>query len=248
MATESEHALFITGGAQRVGSEIALFFARRGWHIAVHYNQSATAAAEVVAQCEALGARAVAVSADFSADFDAAALLQQAHETVGPLTCLINSAAIIEKDRLDSLTHTGFHRHQQINCFAPLKLIQAFVAHVSTHGQTDPSIINLADGMQGWSLSPLYLSYAMSKYGVFALTECLAAELAPVIRINTIGVGLTLPNSHDGPDTFERLARQLPLQRPSTPREICETIAYLLAAPSVTGQHILLNGGKHLPD
>lgn len=247
MATQSDQALLVTGGAQRVGREIALYFAARGWHIAVHYNQSATAAADVVAQCEAQGVRATAVAADFSADFDAAALLQQAQETVGPLTCLINSAAIIEKDGLDDLTHAAFHRHQQINCFAPLKLIQAFAAHVTAHGQANASIVNLADGMLGWSLSPLYLSYALSKYGVFALTECLAGALAPAIRINTVGVGLTLPNSHDGPDTFDRLARQMPLQRPSSPQEICETIAYLLAAPSVTGQHILLNGGKHLP-
>lgn len=238
-----EYAL-ITGGATRIGRAIALDLARHGHAIAIHYHRSESAAHQTLAELHALGVKACGLQADFAADFDAASLFQQAQNELGhPITCLINSAAAFEKDGLSNCTAQGFEQHMRINLFAPLMLIQAFVAQCPSQG----SIINLGDGTYGWSYSSKYLTYALSKCGLMELAELLALELAPAIRINSIGLGPSLAGEQDDAETFDRLAKRFPLQQVSSPQEVCETVRYLMAAHSVTGQRILLNGGLQCP-
>lgn len=242
--TLSPQTVLITGGAIRIGRSIALHMAQQGWSVAIHYRESSSQAQELADDVRALGVQAVIIQADFGEDFDAAYLIEQA-ASIGPVSCLINNAAIIEKDGLSNLSSELFHRHMQINCYAPLKLIQAFAAHHQTHPAENACIINLSDGTYGWSMSSKFLSYALSKSGLNALTDMLAHDLAPQIRINTIGLAPTLPNENDPPGLFERHAERSPMQRTSTPEEVCRTIDYLLSASNVTGQHILLTGGLH---
>jgi NAD(P)-dependent dehydrogenase (short-subunit alcohol dehydrogenase family) len=70
--------------------------------------------------------------------------------------------------------------------------------------------------------------------------------LAPAIRINAIGPGPVLPSVHQSAASFSRLCATLPLQRGTSPEEICRAIHFILAAPAMTGQMIVLDGGQHL--
>lgn len=243
--SHTDKAALITGGAVRVGRAIALHLARQGWSIAIHYRHSREEADETVKALIALGVKATSVQADFAQPFDATALFTQVTHTIGPIDCLINSAAIIEKDTLETADWQHFHDHLRVNAFAPLALIQAYAAYRKTYHPSPACVINLTDGTYGWSLSSKFLSYALSKHTLANLTEMLAVELAPYIRINAIGMGPTLPNAQDPKGLFERHAGRAPTQEVSSPEEVCRTIDYLLAAPNVTGQQILLTGGLH---
>jgi NAD(P)-dependent dehydrogenase (short-subunit alcohol dehydrogenase family) len=242
--TSGKKAL-ITGGAKRVGRALALHLAQAGYDIAIHYHRSETEAAETLRELETFGVQAVAVQADFANTFDAEKLLDEAQRAIGAIDCLINSASVFSKDTLNNFTDAQFHGHMQVNLYAPLALIRAFKHHVDAHALQDASIINLGDGTMGWSYSSKFLSYTLSKGGLMQLSTLLAAELAPAIRINAIGLGPSLPGEIDDENMFARLAARSPLKRVSNTQEICHTVDYLLATPSITGQTILLNSGLH---
>lgn len=237
--------MLITGAALRIGREIALHFAAAGWNIAIHYRRSDEAAKILAAECGAIGVKTTLVQADFSNDFDADALFDTIARDIGAVNVLINNASSFNKDTLSTATHEQFHQHMQVNLYAPIKMIQSYANHVKMHQLTDCSIINLGDGTRGWSLSSKFLSYSLSKLGLMQLSELLAIELAPAIRINAIGLGPSLAGEVDDANMFDRLKQRSPLKQNSSPQEVCQTINYLLATPTITGQSILLNGGLH---
>jgi NAD(P)-dependent dehydrogenase (short-subunit alcohol dehydrogenase family) len=92
-------------------------------------------------------------------------------------------------------------------------------------------------------VSPLFLSYSLSKIGLENATRLLADDLAPRIRVNAIAPGPTIEGKHDKKDTFSRLQQFIPLERNSSLKEVCDTVRYILAMPSLTGQTIALSGG-----
>lgn len=243
--TSSAKTVLITGAAKRVGRAIALHLARQGWNVALHYSTSEAEAQVLKAELLALGVKACCIQADFSMMADAGEVLRQAAQEIGPVHCLINNASLFEKDGLGTLTPERFEHHQRINLLSPLLLIEAFAAQVHLHGARNASVINLGDGDVGWSLSSNYLSYALSKLGLMSLSGLLALELAPAIRINSIGLGLTLPGEVEDADMFERMKQRSPLKQLSSPDEVCRTIDFLLATPTITGQAILLSSGFH---
>lgn len=239
-------SVLITGGAKRVGRAIADHLATLGYAVAIHYHQSKIDADQLVETLRRRGAQACAVQADFSGAFDAAALFDAAATQIGPIHHLINAASVFSRDTLQTATAETFASHQQVNLFSPLRLIQAMQEHVRHHQLEQASIINLGDGIKGWSLSPLFLSYALSKVGLAELAALLAAELAPTIRINTLALGLTLAGSMDGDDVFARLAEKTPMQQTSSLDDVCHAVEYLLKARNVTGQTLSLSGGRQL--
>jgi NAD(P)-dependent dehydrogenase (short-subunit alcohol dehydrogenase family) len=97
-----------------------------------------------------------------------------------------------------------------------------------------------------WKPTPYFLSYTVSKMGLWTLTQTLALALAPRIRVNGIGPGPTLPSARQTPEQFAAQCRALPLGRGTTPGEICGAIRFILSAPAMTGQMIALDGGQHL--
>ena len=97
--------------------------------------------------------------------------------------------------------------------------------------------------MNGPALAKAFLSYSISKFALEQATRLLVKELAPDIRINAVAAGASLAGKQDKEDTFDNLRKNIPLGRTSCPREICDTVRYILASPSLTGQVIKLSGG-----
>ena len=94
--------------------------------------------------------------------------------------------------------------------------------------------------------TPLFLSYALSKNGLYAATTMLAQALAPRIRVNGVAPGPTLPSRRQSPEDFARQSAQLPLGHGTTPEEVAQAVLFLAAAASVTGQIIAVDGGQHV--
>ena len=237
-------SVLITGAAVRIGRALALDFGRRGWQVAVHYHRSAAAADEVAAEIAASGGVAVALAADLAAADAAADLLARASAALGPITCLVNNAAIFEYDTAASATIQSWDHHLAINLRAPFFLSQAMARQLPD--DATGNIINLID-QRVWNLSPNYASYTISKAGLWTLTQTLAMALAPRIRVNGIGPGPTLPNRGQTVEQFAAESIETPLGRGTDVDDICAAARYLLSARSVTGQMIVVDGGQHLP-
>ncbi len=106
-------------------------------------------------------------------------------------------------------------------------------------------MINMLD-QRVWSLTPHFVSYTVSKAGLWALTRSMALALAPRIRVNAIGPGPALPSPRQTAEQFARQCASTPLGRGTDPEEVGAAVLAILALRSMTGQMIALDGGQHL--
>ncbi|MBM3542578.1 MAG: SDR family oxidoreductase [Alphaproteobacteria bacterium] len=236
-------AALVTGAARRIGHAIAEALAGDGWAVAVHYAGSRGEADALVRAIRGRGGRAVALKADLARETEAQQLVPRAAAALGPIRCLVNNAAVFERDEALSATRASWDRHMEINLRAPFVLTQAFARQLPR--RTTGHVVNLIDE-RVWNLTPHFTSYTLSKFGLWGLTRTLALALAPRIRVNAIGPGPTLPSSRQSAAQFRRQNRMMPLGRGTTPEEVAAAVRFILAAPAMTGQMIALDGGQHL--
>jgi NAD(P)-dependent dehydrogenase (short-subunit alcohol dehydrogenase family) len=244
----------VTGAGHRIGAAIAHALAADGWRVAVHYNNSATAAEATVAAIVAAGGTAAAVRADLADPAALPALVMEARAAVGPLGCLVNNAALFAPDagRLASVNHitaATFDAHMAVNLRAPVLLAQEFAARL------DPAaprgvVVNLLDQKLA-NMNPDFASYTLSKAGLQAATLLLAQALAPRVRVVGVAPGLTLPwDARAAADrrerSFETVHGDTPLGRGSTAQDIAGAVRYLVGADAVTGTVLVVDGGQHL--
>lgn len=232
-------AALVTGGARRIGAAIVQALAEAGYAVAIHCVGSRQDAEQLAATCQ----RSVVVSGDLADPATPARLIADATAALGPLTLLVNNAALFEDDRFGALDVTGFDRHMAVNLRAPLLLIDAFAKQAAPG--SNPSIVNIID-QRVLKPTPDHVSYALSKSALWTATRMAAQALAPKIRVNAVAPGPTLPNHSDGPEGFAREIAALPLQRPVAPRAIADAVLYLAGAISVTGQMIAVDSGQHI--
>jgi NAD(P)-dependent dehydrogenase (short-subunit alcohol dehydrogenase family) len=238
-------AALVTGGARRIGRAIALALAEAGFAVAVHYNHSREEAEQAVAALRAHGVRAAAVPADLAEEAATETLVARATDAVGPLGVLVNNASVFERDEWADATRASWDAHLDPNLRAPFLLTQRFAAALLADRQAEGVVLNLLD-QRVWSLTPHFVSYTVSKAGLWALTQSLALALAPRIRVVAIGPGPTVPSPRQSEEQFARQCAATPLHRGSSPEEIARAALALIALPSVTGQMLALDGGQHL--
>jgi NAD(P)-dependent dehydrogenase (short-subunit alcohol dehydrogenase family) len=233
----------VTGAARRIGRAISLELARQGLSVAVNYRRSADEARSLVAEIERAGAKAAALQADLTREDETAALIARAEAALGPVHCLVNNASVFERDTVATATRASWDAHLETNLRAPFALTQAFAAALPP--EANGNVVNVLDE-RVWNLTPYFVSYTVSKAGLWALTRTTALALAPRIRVNAIGPGPTLPSPRQSRAEFERQCRRTPLRRGTTPDEIAAAVRFILASPAMTGQMIALDGGQHL--
>lgn len=234
--------ILVTGGAVRVGREICLAMADAGWDVVIHYNRSEKPAQELAAIINGKKRAAHLLQADLKDETSTAGIFKTLAAKGVHVDCLVNNASLFVKNGFSDLSRASFNEHMLVNCAAPLQLTKDFVAQYKGE---DGNIINITDGLEGWSMSPAFLSYALSKRTLADATAMLARTLAPRVRINAIAPGATLEGAQDKQDTFNKLRDIAPLKRTGSLPELCATICYIVSSPSLTGQTITLSGGMH---
>jgi NAD(P)-dependent dehydrogenase (short-subunit alcohol dehydrogenase family) len=189
------------------------------------------------------GGKAAAVRADLADESEVADLVAAGTEALGPITCLVNNASRFDYDTVATASRASWDHHLEVNLRAPFVLAQSFAAALPA-GRAG-AIINLID-QRVWNLTPHFMSYTISKAGLWTLTQTLALALAPRIRVNGIGPGPTLPSARQSDDQFAAQVERTPLGRSVAVSEICTAVRFILDAPSLTGQMIALDSGQHL--
>lgn len=235
--------VLVTGAAKRIGRAVAEALAADGWAVAIHYRDSHDAAEAVANAIRVRGGTAVTVAGDLGREEDVARLIPAAAEALGPLGALVNNASVFEYDSAATASRASWDLHMEANLRAPFVLTQAFAAQLPEDAKG--AVVNIID-QRVWNLTPHFVSYTLSKAGLWTLTQTLALALAPRIRVNAIGPGPTLPSPRQTPETFAAQCADMPLKHGTNPAEIADAVRFLLAAPAVTGQMIALDGGQHL--
>jgi NAD(P)-dependent dehydrogenase (short-subunit alcohol dehydrogenase family) len=233
----------VTGAARRVGRAVALALADAGFAVAVHCRRSLEAAEQTASAIRAKGRHAAVLAADLADEAQASALIERAATALGPIGVLINNASTFERDEWRDATRSSWDAHLEPNLRAPFVLIQHF-ARALPEG-AEGVVVNMLD-QRVWSITPHFVSYTISKTGLWALTQSMALALAPRIRVAAIGPGPTLPSSRQTEEQFAKQCAGLPLQHGTSPEEIGRAVIAILALPSFTGQMLALDGGQHL--
>jgi NAD(P)-dependent dehydrogenase (short-subunit alcohol dehydrogenase family) len=236
-------AALVTGAAHRIGRALALALADAGYAVAIHHHRSGKGAESVAAAIRDTGGNAITLAADLADEEAVAQLLSRAATALGPIGILVNNASVFEGDTVETASGDSWDRHMTVNLRAPFVLIQQFARHLPA--EAGGIVVNLLDE-RVWSLTPYFVSYTLSKAGLWTLTQTMALALAPRIRVNGIGPGPTLPSPRQNHQQFLQQCRAMPLQRGTAPEEIAAALRFILAAPAMTGQMIALDGGQHL--
>lgn len=233
----------VTGAGRRLGREIALDLAERGWRVGVHYHASSVEAAALVEEIEASGGQAVALKANLARLEDLAPLVEECAARLGPATCLINNAARFEWDSAETVDSETWQMHLDVNLRAPVFLSQAFAKRLPE--RAIGNVINLID-QKIWRLNPDNFSYTIAKSALWTATQTLAQALAPRIRVNAIAPGPVLPARGQTNEEFAEACRATLLQRVVSTDDVKGAVRFLLDTPSITGQMIALDAGQHL--
>lgn len=233
----------VTGAGKRIGAAVARRLGEMGYAVALHCRASLAEAQALADEIEACGGRAAAFTADLAEPDAPGALVAQAAAALGPLTALVNCASSFADDAVGALDAALWDRQMAVNLRAPVFLAEAFAAQAPDG--VDACVVNILD-QRVLKLTPRAVSYTLSKAALFAATTTLAQALAPKVRVVAVGPGPTLPNPRQSGEDFARQAAATPLGRGPTPEEIADAVAFLLAARSVTGAMLPVDGGQHL--
>ncbi|HEX4641832.1 MAG TPA: 3-oxoacyl-ACP reductase family protein [Candidatus Acidoferrales bacterium] len=232
----------VTGAAKRIGRSMALRLASEGADVLVNYRGSKSEAEEVAAEIAAMGRRAVAVQADVSRRADVAAMFATVEKEFGRLDILVNNAGMFFSAQFEELTEEQWDRILNTNLKSQFLCCQAAAPLLRRSGQG--RIVNFASlgGLLAW---PNYTHYCVSKAGVIMLTRCLARALAPDITVNAVAPG-TISFKGDAPELAEDFVRRAPLKRTGTAKDIDDAVVFLAQSPFITGQVIVVDGGRIL--
>lgn len=234
----------VTGGAKRLGRAIALALADAGFDVAIHYAASATEAEATAGEIRARGRSTATLRADLAREAEMPGLVPAAAAALGgPLGVLVNNASVFERDSWHDATRESWDAHLEPNLRAPFVLTQAFARALPA--TAEGVVINMID-QRVWALTPHFVTYTVSKAGLWALTQSLALALAPRIRVNGIGPGPALPSTRQTAEQFARQSASVPLGHGTGPEEVARAVLSILALPAMTGQMIALDGGQHL--
>lgn len=232
----------VTGAGRRVGRAIAIELARAGSDVVVHYFRSESPARETAAAVERLGRRAWTLPADLSSPEGVDGLFDAIGKSVPGFNLLVNSAAEFERLPLGEITPERWDAMLALNLRAPYLASRRAAPLMQAAG--GGVIINIADvaGVRPW---PNHLHYVVSKAGLISMTQCLALELAPAIRVNAVAPGTVMPAPNQG--NVEEIRKRTPMGRLATPEDVGRAVVFLAGGPdSITGQVVTVDGGRML--
>ena len=241
MEIEGRVAL-VTGGGTRVGRVIALALGKAGMRVGVHYARSERGAREVAEQIIANGSEARTLPGDLTDPATAPRLIEHTAKVFGGLDVLVNSAAVMMRTPVGEVLVEDWDAMFALNLRAPFFLSQA-AARVM--GEKGGVIVNIAD-LAAFETWKGYIPHAITKAGIVQMTRGLAHALAPRIRVNAVAPGSVLLPEGWTKEQADKLVSTTPLGRIGSAEDVSQAVMYLICADYVTGETIIVDGGRHV--
>jgi pteridine reductase len=232
----------VTGAGRRVGQAIAVALAAKGMRVAVHYHGSVEGANDTVKTIKSAKGDARTFRADLSRTESHAPLIEEIAAAFGSLDVLVNSAAVMVRTPFGEVTPEQWDAMMALNIRAPFFLTQAAAAQLK---KASGAVVNIAD-LAAFETWPAYIPHGISKAGVVTMTRSLARVLAPDVRVNGIAPGTVLLPDDWSRQADERLRQTTPLGRTGSPEDVSATVIFLLESDYITGETIIVDGGRHV--
>ena len=244
--------LLVTGGSRGIGAATALAAAQAGYAVAVNYQSNSLAADEVVRSIRDNGGQAMALQADVSREEEVLAMFARIDAKWGPLAALVNNAGVVDvSSRVDGMGVARLTRMLNTHVLGSFVCAREAVLRMSTrHGGSGGGIVNLSSAASKLGSPGQYVDYAACKGAIDSFTIGLAKEVAAEgIRVNAVRPGIIETDIHASggePDRAQRLAPQVPMQRPGSAQEVAHAIVWLLSpqASYCTGALLDVGGGR----
>ena len=244
--------MLITGGSRGIGAATALAAAQAGYAVAVNYHSNSLAADEVVRSIRESGGQATALQADVSREDEVMAMFARIDAKWGPLAALVNNAGVVDvSSRVDGMSVARLSRMLNTHVLGSFVCAREAVLRMSTrHGGSGGAIVNLSSAASKLGSPGQYVDYAACKGAIDTFTIGLAKEVASEgIRVNAVRPGIIETDIHASggePDRAQRLAPQVPMQRPGSAQEVANAIVWLLSSEAsyCTGALLDVGGGR----
>ena len=239
----NDKVVLITGGARRVGAAIVRKLHAAGATIVIHYHRSVAEAHALAAELNAI--RPMSVTTLGGDLLDLALLKALVEATIarfGHLDILVNNASSFYATPVGEITEQHWTDLMGTNLRAPLFLSQAAAPHLKARSGL---ILNIAD-IHGMRPLRNFVVYSPAKAGLIMLTQSLARELAPQVRVNAIAPGpVEFPEHGLTEEAKQNIIDRTLLKRRGSPEDIARAALFFAAeAPYVTGQVLAVDGGR----
>jgi 3-oxoacyl-[acyl-carrier protein] reductase/pteridine reductase len=238
---EGKSAL-VTGGARRIGREIALTLARAGADVAITYRNSQTEARQTAEEIASLGCRSMAVECDVRSEASVRAALKGVLGEFGRLDVLVNNAAAFESAPLEQISVEAWDRAFETNARGPFLVAREALPHLRA---AQGRIVNMGSlgGMHAWAG---HAHYCASKAALHMLTQAMAKSFAPDVSVNCVAPGWIALDEH-AEEAAERFAAKTPMRRNGTADDVAQAVLFFATGPRfVTGQILTVDGGLGL--
>jgi len=238
----------VTGGGTGMGKAVSTLLAASGVSVAVNYSRSEDDAVATAEELTKAGVEAMPIRADVSSAADVAAMIEQTERQLGRVDILVNNAGytkFVAMNDLEGMPEDEWDRIMEVNVKGIWLCTKAAAPAMRRAG--GGAVVNVTS-VAGLKVAGSSMAYAVSKAAAIHLTKCLAAALAPDVRVNSVAPGLVFTRwwAH-AEDRREQMEAGMPLKRSVAPEEVASTMLELIRNDSITGQTIALDAGALLP-
>ena len=236
--------VLITGGAKRIGLAIAKYLHQYGFNIIIIYNKSKNDAEKVLYTLNNNRPNSCAIiQANFSTIKSYNSLYNKALKIFGRIDVLINNASKFYPTKIDMINDKNWTDIINTNLKTPLFLSKSFFPELK---KRKGSIINIIDIHVNPPLKN-HIIYNLSKAGLLALTQSLAKDLAPSVKVNGVSPGAIMWPKSINKKRKKEIISKIALKRIGEPDDIAKTILFLITnGDYITGQNINVDGGRRL--